>query len=156
MLNVVCTQLCNYWISFPPVSHLSLLAFCLPARARLICIVMTRVYACKAATLKCVNGLIFIHGIPGRVQTHKNAGMKYLKIIYSFTYVALQMPGIKNSWVTLHVIYGIHFSGLTEHLKNDFWPELLIMAARCLAVTMLMMSFIATKWSIDVLIRFLT
>ncbi len=110
MLNVVSTQLCNYWIAFPPVSHLSLLAFCLPARARLICIVMTRVYACKAASLKCVNGLIFIHDIPGRVQTHKNVGMKYLKIIYSFTYVALQMPENKNSWVTLHVIYGIYFS----------------------------------------------
>lgn len=81
MLNVVSTQLCNYWILFPPVSHLSLLAFCLPTRARLIYIVMTREYACKAATLKCVNGYIFIHGIPGKVQTHKNVGMKYLKKI---------------------------------------------------------------------------
>lgn len=73
---------------------------------------MTRVYACKAATLKCVNGLIFIHGIPGRVQTHKNAGMKYLKIIYSFTYVALQMPEKKylgyttcNLWNTFFMTY---------------------------------------------------
>lgn len=122
MLNVVSTQLCNDWISFPPVLHLSLLTFCLPTRARLIYIVMTREYACKAATLKCVNGLIFIHGIPGRVQTHKNADMKYLKIIYRFTYVALQMPENKNSRVTLYVIYGIHFLWLTEHLKNDLWP----------------------------------
>lgn len=99
MLNVVSTQLCNDWISFPPVLHLSLLTFCLPTRARLIYIVMTREYACKAATLKCVNGHIFIHGIPGRVQTHKNAGMKYLKIIYSFTYVVLQMPENENTRV---------------------------------------------------------